>query len=213
MAPSVPQRRGHGSSPGKASMKILSLVLPAAGLVAFASAGFAQSNPWSPNQTTVPIEVQVLPMAAITFPNGTGGLHLYVPPANSTIPSSGLLFEVLGNASASVTAAPSEFVFVQQYILNNNINLGSRFLGKASLPNGEMIGYNLQMEFPIGQFSAPNGMNGIGASSPPVNIAAAGGMAPGFLHLLASHRWTPNGGMPSVGDYTGDIVVTVVAGN
>lgn len=171
----------------------------------------AQANPWAPSQTTVPIEVDVLPMASIDFPDGTAGLHLYVPPATSSLPSSGVRFVVRGNAMAWVTAAPTEFMFVNPYVLGNT-NFPGRYLGRAVVGTGEDIGYNLQVEFPLSEFRALPGTNGQGTPANPVNMPSYGGEATGYLHLLASHRWTTDGSMPPVGDYTGDVVVTLGAG-
>lgn len=171
----------------------------------------AVTNPWSPDQTTVPVEVEVLPMASIDFPDGTGGLHLYVPPATSTLPSSGVRFVVQGNATAWVTAAPDQFLFVNPYVVGNTTFPG-RYLGRAVIGSGAEIGYNLQVEFPLLEYRALPGTNGGGTSANPVNMPSYGGEVTGYLHLIASHRWTPNGSMPPVGDYTGNIVVTLGAG-
>jgi hypothetical protein len=170
----------------------------------------AQSNPWSPLQTTVPMTVTTLPMAEIQFPDGTDALHLTVPPATPTLPAAGLRFIVRGNSLAWITVKPDAFIQVNHYVLGTT-DFGSRYLGKAELPGGDLIGYNLQVEFPIGDFRALPGTDGVGTPINPVNMPAAGGEVSGYVHLLASHRWTPNGGMPAVGDYVGDVIVTVGA--
>jgi hypothetical protein len=195
---------------------ILSIWAPTCAIAIALSAApaLAQSNPWAPEQTTVPIEIEVEPIAEIQFPDGVDGLHLYVPPANSTIPSNGLRFLVRGNALASVSAAPDQFMLVQHYITGpTNVDLGPKYLGRAQHTNGETIGYSLQVEFPVGSTRTLPLTNGNGTIPLTVDMVAAGGQETGFLHLIASHRWTPTGGMPSVGDYFGNIVVTVSASN
>jgi hypothetical protein len=189
----------------------LELLIGATAMLALSgAAASAQSNPWSPSQTTVPIEVEVTPIAEIQFPDGLGGLHLFVPPANSTIPSNGLRFLVRGNALASVSAAPDQFLLVQHYITGpGNVDLGPKYLGRAERAGGEPIGYSLQVEFPVGSTRSLPLTNGNGTVPLTVDMVAAGGEETGYLHLIASHRWTPTGGMPSVGDYFGNIVVTV----
>lgn len=178
-------------------------------LLAVVPAG-GQTNPWAPLQTTVPLSVEVLPIAEIQFPEGVNGLHLYVPPANSTIPDTGLHFKVRGNALAWVRAQPDEFMLIQSYYVGNT-NVGPRYLGKGELPGGGTIGYNIQVEFPVGIFANLNIVAGQPTPANPVDMVAAGGEVDGFLHLLASHRWTADGTMPGVGDYLGDILVTVGA--
>jgi hypothetical protein len=148
-------------------------------------------------------------MAQIAFPSGAN-LHLTVPPANSTLPDEGVPFTVSGNANATVTAAPDAYLFVSPYIVNNN-PLTPRYLGKAVHINGWEIGYNLAVEFPADgvsyHFLPPTN----GASTSPATANVSAGPVPGYLHMQASHRWTPNATMPAVGDYHGSIVVTLTA--
>jgi hypothetical protein len=181
-----------------ASAAVIGLALPV-----------AAANPWSPLQTTVPVTMFVQPMAQIAFPSGAS-LHLYVPPANSTLPDNGVPFTVTGNANATVTAAPSAYLFVNPYIVNNN-PLAPRYLGKATHTLGYEIGYNLAVEFPADGVSYHFLPSTNGASTSPATVNVSGGPVPGFIHMQASHRWTPNATMPAVGDYNGSIIVTLTA--
>ena len=185
------------------------IVMAMASAAAIVALPAVAANPWAPLQTTVPVTVLVEPMAQIVFPVGAS-LHLYVPPANSTLPDNGVPFTVSGNANATVTAAPSAYIFVNPYIVNNN-PLPSRYLGKATHALGYEIGYNLAVEFPADGVSYHFLPSTNGASTSPATVNVSGGPVAGFIHMQASHRWTPNATMPAVGDYNGSIIVTLTA--
>lgn len=174
------------------------------------SPALAETNPWAATHTNVPVTVQVLEIAEIQFPNGTSGLGLTVPPAKSTIPSTGLKFFVRGNSTAWVSAKPEEFVLVQSYIVQGS-DEGPFYLGKAVGPNDNVIGYNLMVEFPVFNYSGLTGNDNEGTPAHPVSVKNVA-QKTGYLHLLASHQWTPDGSVPAVGVYRGDVVITVGAG-
>jgi hypothetical protein len=152
------------------------------------------------------VNVAVLPFAELSIV-GSNVLSLTIPPAGSTIPSSGVKFLVMGNASATMTAAPSDF-----------IQIGSQFLGKA-VKGSDQIGYNLELRFPsVGAPGSPKAAAGLpgfeaAPSYPPltVNLATTGNQRAGEIHLEADPNWTPSGGIPMPGTYLGQIVLTLVA--
>ena len=161
----------------------------------------------------VSIGIRVTPIAMIEFPQGNE-LWLRVPPDQSTIPSAGVRFLITGNAMATVTAEPDDFAWIQHYIIGG-FDEGPRYLGKA-IRAGHLdeIGYNLQVEFPVGVYGGGLPPDNPG-STPPLSLdmtSRPGGVAPGYVHMTASHHWTPDGGFPLPGVYSGTVTVTVAAG-
>jgi hypothetical protein len=165
------------------------------------------------NQTFLTtVNVEVVPIAEISL-IGNGLLALKVPPAASTIPSTGVNFRVIGNASASLVAEPSDFVTIPTL----NYPTGE-VMGRAVL-NGNSLGYRLRLDFPSvgveGSDFASAALPGykVGPTQPPlsVNLTAFGGERLGSIHLVASHEWTPTGGLPPPGVYVGEVILTVTA--
>jgi hypothetical protein len=166
----------------------------------------AQSEQVDSKTFRTTVNVAVLPFAQLNI-IGSNLLSLRIPPAGSTIPSSGVKFMVAGNANATMTAAPSDF-----------IQIGSQFLGKA-VKGSDQIGYNLELRFPtVGAPGSPKAAAGLpgfepGSTYPPlsVNLATTGNQRAGEIHLEADPNWTPSGGIPLPGVYIGQIVLTLVA--
>jgi hypothetical protein len=181
-------------------------VLATAGLVGCTiSAGHAQQITASEYQTN--INVQVLPFAMLDFIDSPL-LALTIPPAVSTIPAKGVRFRVTGNASATMTAEPSAFIYIE----------GERFMGRADL-NGESVGYKLELRFPaVGILGSPPQYAALpgftqGATVPPlsVDLTMSAGQRDGVLHMEASHQWTEDGGLPRPGVYVGNVTLTLTA--
>jgi hypothetical protein len=162
-----------------------------------------------------PVEIQVVPFAELEI-IGSYLLYLLIPPSGSTVnaPSS-VIFQVTGNAFASMTAEPDEFILIPPSVLDDG-----GYMGKAVLGANE-IGYKLLLTFPK---SAPFGC-GCGpvknASLPldvpegteplTVNLNLTGGVRQGAIDLLANPLWTTHGGLSAAGIYEGGIVLTVTA--
>lgn len=155
----------------------------------------------------VNVNINVLPIASIAI-IGSNLLDLTVPPSTSTVNTSGTVsFVVTGNASATVQAAPSEFVNIP----------GQGWLGKAVLNSG-IVGYQIQLTFPsVGMMGSPIAISTLPtydqeATVPPLTVSLLPtGQRAGKIDLLASAGWTPDGGLPLPGVYVGDIVLTVTA--
>ncbi len=165
------------------------------------------------NQTfQASVNVAVLPIAEIQI-LGTPLLFLSVPPSTSTIPSNGVNFRVTGNASATMTAEPSDFILVP----TDEYPLGEQ-MGRALL-NGNSLGYRLRLDFPSsGVVGSPVQFAGLpgytaGPTEPPlsVNLQLTSGARNGRIHLEASHHWTPDGALPLPGVYSGNVTLTVTA--
>lgn len=152
-----------------------------------------------------PVEVQILPIAELEF-IGPTLLHLEIPPAGSTWPSAGVKFRVTGNASASVSASPDEFI---------EIPATDQFMGKAvRLSDAQAIGYGLLLEFPKTgpgyQAAGLPGTDGDGTTS--LTVALNGGQRQGAIQLSADPSWNPDGSaIPLPGLYVGEIVLTLTA--
>ena len=153
-----------------------------------------------------PVDVQVLPFATLQIV-GNNVLHLDIPPAGSTIPASGVDFVVTGNAHATLTAEPDAFMEV-----------GGQYLGKANM-GSESVGYKVELRFPKTgtagspiQYAALPGYEA-GATAPAltVDLAATGMQREGEVHMEADPNWTPSGGIPLPGTYTGNVVLTLTA--
>lgn len=152
--------------------------------------------------STVPVTVTVLPMAMIQFIDPML-LYLEIPPPATTAPGT-VRFLVTGNASASLTAIPDEFVFIPSE---------AAYMGKAVL-NSSVLGYKVHLHFPstgIGQQSASlPGNDGVG-TTPLLTVALAGGTRQGEIRIDASPAWTPHGGMPALGIHVGEVILTLTA--
>jgi hypothetical protein len=157
------------------------------------------------------VNIEVLPFATLEF-TGPPLLYLEIPPtSSSTIPGSGVPFEVTGNATASISAAPHQFMFIP------HVGSSGAWMGKAT-QGGEDLGYRLQVEFPdegvagssiqVGQLpgSSPDGTTPL-----TVDLTLTGGMRAGIIHLIANKTWTLDGGIPLPGLYEGTIVLTLTA--
>ena len=160
----------------------------------------------------VGVDINVVPIASITFEGGNL-LALTVPPSGSTVNTVGsVIFVVTGNAKATLTAAPNDFVFIPG--TNNG------WMGKA-IKGGDVIGYQVQLTFPnntVGSsFKAIASMplSVQQGTVPPLSVPLplTGGERKGTVDLLASATWTTDGGLPATGVYSGQVVLTVTAEN
>lgn len=184
----------------------------AAGLFAatFALALPASAQQISSSEFVTTVNITVVPFAALEFVDQNPLLYLEVPPAGSTIPSSGVNFTVFGNSFATLSAEPSSFMQVPtaQFF---GVSFDP-FLGRAVSPAGE-IAYDFELRFPIFPF-ANNGLplNVAGpAVSPLVDVVGAGGSVGGTLDLIANPNWTSDGGLALPGLYQGEIILTLTA--
>lgn len=196
------------NKPGPRGLACLAALL---GAIALPNAAQAQQVSNDVFQTNVNIDV--LPFATLEFTEtGTPLLYLEIPPASSsTIPGSGVPFEVSGNATASISAAPHEFMFIP------HVGSSGAWMGKAT-QGGEDLGYRLQVEFPdegvvgsniqVGQLP---GTSPDGTTPLEVDLTLTGGMRAGIIHLIANKAWTLDGGIPLPGLYEGTIILTLTA--
>jgi hypothetical protein len=180
-----------------------------AGAVALvASASGAEAQPVA-DDADANVLLTIMPIAALEIVGGNL-LYLEVPPADSTVPSSGVSFKVIGNASAILTAEPDSFVEVP----------ANGYMGAAYL-NGNAVGYKLELRFPSsGVVGSPIQIAPLpgfeaGPTTPPlgVNLTLTGGERQGVLHMESSADWTEDGGIPLPGTYVGSVTLTVTATN
>lgn len=184
----------------------------AAGILAatFLIAPPASAQQISPSEFVTTVNITVSPYAMLEFNDPNPLLYLEVPPPGSTIPSNGVGFTVIGNASATLSAEPDAFMQVPtaQYPFINF----DPWLGRATHA-GQHIGYNIELIFPV----FPSSIRGLPldqagpAVSPLVNVAGSGGAVGGVLHLIANPNWTAGGGMALPGLYEGEIILTLTA--
>jgi hypothetical protein len=184
----------------------LATLLAAALVSVFAAAASAQTTS---SEGEAEVTLTIVPIAMLEFIGGNL-LYLEVPPADSTVPSSGVEFRVTGNAHAILTAEPDAFVEVP----------GEGFVGAAFLPgNPEPVGYKLELRFPRSgvsgspiQIAALPGFEE-GPTDPPleVDLTLTGGERNGVLHMEASHQWTHDGGVALPGLYEGTVTLTLTA--
>lgn len=182
-------------------------VLTLAGTAAYAA---------GPNEAfSTDINLQVEPYAELTFQTPTL-LYLEVPPSTSTVnaPSS-VKFTVTGNAHATMTAAPSEYILIPSSPTDDG-----GWMGKA-LMGSEPLGYQLLLTFPS---NSPFGCgcgpvrsatlpldDDVGTDPLTVNLVATGGTRRGSIDLYASTAWTLHGGLPLAGLYVGEIILMLTA--
>jgi hypothetical protein len=159
-------------------------------------------------QYTTNVNVQVAPYADLQFLD-TPVLKLDVPPPGSTVPSNGLKFKVTGNASATLTAEPDDFMEVPGE---------GPFMGRAVLSTSS-IGYKLELRFPSGGvFGSPIQIGALpgfeeGPTVPPleVDLTLTGGERLGVIHMESSQAWTEDGSIPLPGIHVGTVVITLTA--
>lgn len=172
------------------------------------SAAIAQmQNPWAGDGAEVSLLANVQPFVELELLD-PALLALSIPPAATSGPGT-LKFRVTGNASATVTATPSNFIEIPAPAYGG-------FMGKAVHTSGnEEIGYNLILYFPrLGpgvQIAALTGADGVGTSPLSVDLTQTGGVRDGELLLQANTAWTPHGGIPAYGLYVGEVTITVTA--
>lgn len=212
--------------------------LAGAAAIAVVLAAPASAGP----RATVSVGIQVEPVATITLPAGSE-FTLQVAPAGPppgradktqgaamaqsatdgvVIHPLWLPFIIKGNAHATVTAAPREFVRVA----------GGRHLGKARLgTRPATLGYDVVVHFPVargrrapftqrrtyGFFGIPGFQASLPLSAPratpPLTVAmpSLGQEALGIVHLLSGAYWTTDGRRASAGVYRGSVEITVTA--
>ena len=165
-----------------------------------------------PGSVEVPVNVVVSPFASLTFLDPVL-LKLDIPPPGSTFPANGVRFRVTGNAAASLSATPDDFIWIPSE---------NGYLGKAVLNSGT-VGYKIDLLFPsIGitspvsspvQISTLPGSTASGTPPLSVNLTLTGGVRDGVIHLEASQDWTADGGLPLPGVYVGNVTLTLTADN
>lgn len=169
----------------------------------------ASAQQISPSEFVTTVNITVSPYAMLEFDDPNPLLYLEVPPPGSTIPSNGVGFTVIGNASATLSAEPDAFMQVPaaQYPFINF----DPWLGRATQA-GQHIGYDIELRFPIPGPNTGLPLAQAGpAVSPLVNIVGSGGAVGGVLHLIAKPNWTAGGGMALPGLYEGEIILTLTA--
>lgn len=181
------------------------------GIILAASAVLACSAPIAPATASetdeVQINIEVAPIAYLVF-DSTPLLYLEIPPPGSTVPSNGVFFRVIGNASATLTAEPDAFINVP----------GEGYMGKAVLGLSE-VGYNLELRFPrLGVSGSPIQISvlpgfeeGPTVPSNPVDLLLTGGEREGVIHMETSQEWTEHGGLPLAGIHVGEVILTLSA--
>lgn len=176
-----------------------------AGLISATAFAFAAAA--TEDQTEVDVTITVVPFATLEF-IGNPLLYLAVPPPGSTVPSNGVDFLVIGNASVSVSAEPNEFITIP----------GQGVLARARRPDGESVGYNIELRFPrLGVLGSPANIAALPnftegpAVSPVVDLTLTANEREGRLHMEASEMWTEAGGLALPGLYEGEIILTLAA--
>lgn len=178
--------------------------------VSVLSVGFLSCGMVAAEQAVTIVNIEVVPFASLEFDDPTPLLYLEVPPSGSTIPWAGVAFTVTGNASASLSAEPDAFIKVPASQYPGLVV--DPFLGKAVSQNGDEIGYDLELRFPIPGPNTGLPLTTAGpAVSPVVDIYGSGGTVGGLLHLIADPDWTAGGGLALPGLYEGDIILTLSA--
>lgn len=155
----------------------------------------------------VGVNIEVAPIAYLVFENDPL-LYLEIPPPDSTVPSNGVFFKVIGNALATLTAEPDAFINVP----------GEGYMGKAVLSTSS-VGYKLELRFPrIGVIGSPVQISVLpgfeeGPTTPanPVNLLLTGGERQGVLHMETSQEWTADGSFPLAGIHVGEVILTLTA--
>ena len=168
------------------------------------------ANPWEADGAEVLMELSVGPFVELELLDAAL-LRLEIPPPGSTIPSEGVGFKVIGNASATVTAEPDDFI---------KVDGPEDWLGKATLGTEE-IGYGIELRFPrFGQPSSPAQISALpgfeaGPTTPAltVDLTQTGYEREGVIHMEANENWTEHGGIPFPGVYKGSVTITVSADN
>jgi hypothetical protein len=176
-------------------------------ILAFSILAPAQAQQVTNESSNVNVNIEVTPFAELEFLD-TPLLYLEIPPPGSTVPSNGVDFRVIGNASATLTAEPDAFIEVPV----------EGFLGKAVL-NGNAVGYKLELRFPrTGVPGSPIQIAALpgfeeGPTTPPleVNLTLTGGERLGVLHMESDPAWNDMGTIPLPGIYVGAVTLTLVA--
>lgn len=158
----------------------------------------------------VEVNIEVWPIAYLVF-DSTPLLYLEIPPPGSTVPSNGVFFRVIGNASATLTAEPDAFINVPQGLFDN-------YMGKAVLGLSE-VGYRIELRFPdVGILGSPVQISALPGFEPgptvpanPVNLLLTGGEREGVIHMETSQEWTEHGGLPLAGLHVGEVILTLSA--
>lgn len=169
----------------------------------------ASAQQISSSEFVTTVHITVSPFATLEFNDPNPLLYLEVPPPGSTIPSTGVEFTVIGNASAALSAEPNAFMQVTSLTYKG---VSNPFMGVA-IHVGDEIGYDLQLQFysPVNSFSGLPLVQVGPAVSPLMNIAGNGGSVSGVLHLIAHPNWTAGGGLALPGLYEGEIILTLTA--
>lgn len=184
-------------------------------LAAFAISSGAQAGPILPHgDGDAHIAVTIEPFASLHFMT-SNTLALTVPPSKSTVNTTGAVqFVVDGNAEATLTAAPSQYIYIPPVPGGEG-----GWMGRA-VKNGHSVGYQVQLTFPSnGVLGSPKAIASMplyeqaGTSPLSAYLPLTGGERPGTVDLLASANWTPDGGLPLPGLYTGQIILTLTASN
>ena len=180
------------------------------------AAGTCQAGAVQPQaQGQAHVDVNIQPFASLHFLT-SNLLELTVPPSKSTINTSGAVqFVVDGNARATLTAAPSQFLYVTPQPGGDG-----GWMGKA-VNNGHYVGYQVQLTFPSnGVMGSPKAIAAMPLSEAagttpalPVFLPLTAGRRPGTVDLLANANWTADGGLPLPGTYVGQIILTLTADN
>lgn len=167
--------------------------------------------PVSGAETDTDVDITIVPYVSFEY-IGSNVLFLEIPPMASTVNSpESVIFKVTGNARATMSAAPSEFILIP----------GSEggWMGQA-MNGSEPIGYQLQLTFPrTAVFGSPKKIESLPLDAPTgtpplsVNLQLTSGSRQGAIDLLADPAWTLHGGLPAAGLYVGQITLTVAAEN
>jgi hypothetical protein len=164
----------------------------------------------TPEEAPPILELLVQPFAELRLVSAPL-MFMSVPPAGTALPGARVRFEVRGNAHASVSAAPEDWVSIP--------SLGDLYLGKAILQGQDdetenQIGYDITLRFPSagpGPLQSRSLPGGNGQGTEPLTVTLNGATRQGAIDLVADHHWTASDGLPKVGLYVGQVVITVSA--
>ena len=158
------------------------------------------------------INIEIAPVAELTFEGANPLLYLEIPPEDFTIPGSGVNFSVTGNADATLIAEPDAFIEV---VTEDGLHIWarrSRAQRRSATSWNSDFREQVPREDPLHDGCLLPGFEE-GPTAPPllVDLSSTGQQRTGVLHMEAHPNWTPSGGIPLPGIYVGAVTLTLTA--
>lgn len=172
----------------------------------------ADAQQISPGVFQVNTTVTVLPYAELIFTAGSL-LYLQIPPGGSTIPVDGVEFYITGNATTSLSAEPDAFLEISAPDGLPGISgaPGPYYLGEAENGNGDLIGYDIALQFPTPASSSARLPKTTESPTATLTANLQSGNAYGIIDLITNAEWSNQGTLPMPGLYEGGVVLTLTA--